>query len=215
MKNFSDKKRILFFGDSLTFCYDAKENDRLDFRKRWTTLVENKFKDNFNFIVEGQGGRTLSQDDGLEGKNGLKAFTQALYSHVYLDYIFIMLGTNNLKEKFRTEARDVAQEFLKYEQMLKDFYKDWEILSEEKTRIVLITPPMLNERFISKESPFYGSQHISNALSQEYKIIAEKLSWDFLDASRITVSDIDGIHLGEEGNIELAKLIENYIFSQK
>ncbi len=203
-----DKKTILFFGDSLTFCHDPNTNDRMDYENRWTTLVENKFSDTFRFIIEGQGGRTIDQDDGIEGKNGLKAFTQAIYSHIYLDYIFLMLGTNELKDRFRRSSKEIALKLLKYNEELKKWGIDWEEINLPK--VVLIAPPKINEKYI----PNWGitnAQQISNDLSEDYKKVSEKLNWDFIDASEIKVSEKDGVHLDEIGNKKLADLVINYL----
>jgi lysophospholipase L1-like esterase len=196
------KKTILFFGDSLTFCFDAESNDRHRYENRWTSLVEEKFNGKFRFIVEGQVGRTVDNDDGTEGKNGLKTFTQALYSHLYLDYIFIMLGTNELKENFRTDAETTANKFIKYKTVLEKWGVDWEETTFPK--IILVAPPRINENFLPPGWGHRGSEHISSK-------IAEELGWDFLDASDIPVSEKDGVHLDFEGNKRLAAKIIDYI----
>lgn len=202
------KKTVLFFGDSLTFCYDAKINDRMVYENRWTTIVENKFSDKYRFIIEGQGGRTIDNDDGIEGRNGVKAFTQVLYSHYYVDVIFIMLGTNELKDKFRTDAKTIAKKFEK----IKSVVDEWKVkprLFEPK--ITLVAPPKIYENFIPEGWGIVGAQEVSNELANEYEQVAKKLGWDFLDASEVKVSEVDGVHLDEKGNRELADLVSNYL----
>lgn len=203
----TDKKTVLFFGDSLTFGFDANTNDRHDFEDRWTSMVEEKFYVNFRFIVEGQGGRTIDNDDGTEGKNGLKSFTQAIYSHLYLDYVFIMLGTNNLKERFRLDAKEIANKFKKYQEEITKFEKDWEI--KKSFKVILVAPPKIYEDFIPKDWGFIGSQKISDQVAVEYQIIVTELGWEFIDASEIKVDQKDGVHLDEMGNKELADLVSN------
>lgn len=203
-----EKKTVLFFGDSLTFCHDAKVEDRMDYENRWTTLVANKFTDKFRFIVEGQGGRTIDNDDGIEGRNGVKAFTQVLYSHYPVYIIFIMLGTNELKDRFRTDAKTIANKFRKVQEVI----NVWQTKSRKVLpKIVLIAPPKVNEDFIPQGWGLTQAQEISNDLAYEYKQIAEILNWEYLDASMVEVCKEDGVHLDEKGNQELANLVINFL----
>jgi lysophospholipase L1-like esterase len=203
-----NKKTILFFGDSLTFGLDAQSDDRFDYEKRWTSIVEKEFSNTHRCVVEGQCGRTISDDDVTEGRNGLKAFIQSTYSHVYLDYIFIMLGTNDLKEKFRVSEKEMADKFKLYKEVLNKFESSW---TKKTAKVILIAPPKIDERHVPKKWGFKNSQNISNNLSTEYQNISESLSWDFLDASQVKVDPIYGVHLNIEGNLKVSELIISYL----
>ena len=63
----------------------------------------------FHVIEEGLPGRTTVWDDPIEGsKSGLKQLVPILYSHMPLDVLIIMLGTNDLKNRFSVSAMDVS-----------------------------------------------------------------------------------------------------------
>ncbi len=205
------KKTVLFFGDSLTFCYDAATRDRTIFEERWTSIVEEQLAERYRFIIEGQGGRTVDNDDKVEGRNGVKAFTQVLYSHYYVDIIFIMLGTNELKDRFRTDAETIANKYSKIKKII-DIWKEKPRLNVEfPLKVVLVAPPIINQSLIPFGWGIENAQEVSNDMSAEYDKIAVKLGWDYLDASKIKISSVDGIHLDKKGNEELAKLVINFL----
>ena len=62
-------------------------------------------------IEEGLGGRTTVNDDPVEGieKNGRTYLYPCLMSHKPLDVVAIMLGTNDLKQRFGKSAWEVAE----------------------------------------------------------------------------------------------------------
>ena len=61
-------------------------------------------------IEEGLNGRTTLRDDPIEGfKNGLDYLMPCLESHRPFDLITIMLGTNDLKNRFSVSALDIAE----------------------------------------------------------------------------------------------------------
>ena len=66
------KKRILCFGDSLTWGSDPCGGPRLE--ERWPMTLQALLGDGYTVIEEGQGGRTIATDDPAEGeKNGIYA----------------------------------------------------------------------------------------------------------------------------------------------
>ena len=58
-------------------------------------------------IEEGQPSRTTVRDDPIEGshKNGLRALPVCLELHMPLDLVILMLGTNDLKQRFAAIAQ--------------------------------------------------------------------------------------------------------------
>ena len=65
-------KRILCFGDSLTWGYDPANRVRFDEDSRWPCVMEKILGDGYKVIEEGQNGRTIATEDPAEGeKNGI------------------------------------------------------------------------------------------------------------------------------------------------
>ena len=66
------KKRVLCFGDSLTWGYDPDNRVRFPEDSRWPMVMQSELGDEYTVIEEGQNGRTIATEDPAEGeKNGL------------------------------------------------------------------------------------------------------------------------------------------------
>ena len=89
-------KTILFFGDSLTWGYNAVTTRRFPPKVRYTGIVSQNLPE-CRIIEEGLKGRTNALDDCLEPhRNGNKALPMVLCTHDPSDIFVIMLGTNEI-----------------------------------------------------------------------------------------------------------------------
>ena len=89
-------------GDSNTWGYDAETNGRFPDDVRWTGRLSERLGDSYTVIEEGLSGRTTVFEDPLnEGMSALPYLYPCLMSHAPLDYMVVMLGTNDCKEYCR------------------------------------------------------------------------------------------------------------------
>ena len=117
------KKRILCFGDSLTWGFNPHDCSRFDDDIRWTGVLQKLLGDEYKVIEEGQNGRTIAVDDPVEGeKNGLTYLIPCLDSHMPLDAMIVMLGTNDLKVRFGFTPKDIADEMDRFLGKVKMYY---------------------------------------------------------------------------------------------
>lgn len=102
-------RRILCYGDSNTWGYDAAADDRFPEEVRWTGVLQQLLGEGFRVIEEGQPGRTTVWDDPIEEhRNGKTALYSVLESQSPVDLVVLMLGTNDLKPRFSLNAFDIA-----------------------------------------------------------------------------------------------------------
>ena len=95
-------KRILCYGDSNTWGYDPATQERFDRATRWTGVLRTTLGDGYEILEEGLNGRTTVWDDPIEGyKNGHTYLVPCLETHRPVDLVVLMLGTNDLKKRFR------------------------------------------------------------------------------------------------------------------
>lgn len=143
-------KTVMCYGDSNTFGYDPTNGMRYPRAIRWTGVLQKLLGENYQVISEGCNGRTTIYDDPLEGwKNGLDYLKPCLNSHKPLDWVVMMLGSNDLKTCFHASAEAIA----KGASILVDTIQTF---TAEKQgfvpKILLLSPPEIGPAI--SESPF-------------------------------------------------------------
>lgn len=204
------KKRILCFGDSLTWGYDPVTCERFDEETRWPCVLQSLLGPDYAVVEEGQNGRTIATDDPTKGfKNGLDYVIPCIESHKPLEMMIIMLGTNDIKSKFGYTAGDIADEMKIFlERVLS--YNTFRLGGQMK--VLLVSPPLIGEgmsesRFFDK---FYDDEalEVSMGLAQLYRNLAETYGVYFLNsASYVEPSKEDSLHLDAENQRKLGRTI--------
>ena len=207
-----DERRIVCFGDSNTWGYNPESGSRYSDDIRWTKLLEKKLGGDYRIIEEGQNGRTIANPDPWEWgtKCGMDQILPILESHMPMEVLVIMLGSNDLKSKFGLPAPDIAgslQNMLKSVRGHLRYY-----LNNPDLKILIIAPPALGENFASSPfAEFFDADSVvqkSKDISKWFELVAGQFGCEFLDAtSQVTAGDVDSLHLSPEGHAKLAELV--------
>ncbi len=187
-----EAKRILCYGDSITFGRVPGEVKRFSVEERWTGVLQKLLGESYEIIEEGLRGRTTNiNDPELKGRNGLDYFFGCVLSLLPLDLIIIFLGTNDLKEQFNRTPQQSAEVFKEYKASIKEAC---DYLQEGLPKILLISPPLIKGDTAAEE------------FAVSYKEVASEIGAEFLDSAKsVTASDSDGTHLDKENNEKLAE----------
>ena len=211
------KKRVLCFGDSLTWGFDPDTRQRFDEDARWPRVMADVLGEGFEVIEEGQNGRTIATDDPAEGeKNGLKYIGPCLESHTPLDIVIIMLGSNDCKRKFSYSSMDIAGEM----QILLEKVKAYnEFRCQNRFKIILVSPPLISgaikDSWLGDSFGYETSSKLSSELADWYKKLASMYGTFFIDASGyVEASDSDGCHMDADNQRKLGKVIAGFIQEQ-
>lgn len=200
-------RTVLLFGDSNTHgtmpMPDLGFAGRFDRDERWAGRLAKLLPD-WEVIAEGHPGRTTVHDDPVEGahRNGLTVLPALLESHKPVDVVVIMLGTNDLKERFSVNAGDIALSLERLVRMIRasDCGPDG-----TGPQVLLVAPPPIIE-VGCLAGMFAGGAAKSRALAAEIEAAAKRAGVPFLDAGKVvTVSPIDGIHYDANANPALAE----------
>ncbi|MBP5261923.1 MAG: SGNH/GDSL hydrolase family protein [Clostridiales bacterium] len=204
------KKRVLCFGDSLTWGYDPVSCERFDEETRWPCVLQSVLGPDYAVVEEGQNGRTIATDDPTKGeKCGIDYVIPCIESHKPLELMIIMLGTNDIKSKFGYTAGDIADEMKVFlEKVIA--YNNFRLGGRMK--ILLVAPPHIGEdmahsRFFDK---FCNSnaREVSMGIADKYKELADNYGLLFLDSSLyVKASAEDSLHLDADGQVKLGKAI--------
>ncbi|MCQ2466843.1 MAG: SGNH/GDSL hydrolase family protein [Clostridia bacterium] len=204
------KKRILCFGDSLTWGFDPDTKTRFDEGIRWTSVLQEKLGSDYIVIEEGQNGRTIASDDPSEGeKNGMLYVGPCLESHKPLDLMIVMLGTNNLKPKFGLCSMDIAGQM---QIMVEKILSINHFKFGDAMKLIIVAPPCVGEKirdsWLGDSFGYEKAIATSKELASWYKTIAEQYNIGFIDAAQyVVVSDSDSIHMDARNQHKLGKVI--------
>ncbi len=209
MKNF----QILCYGDSNTWGHIPVTAGRYPRSARWPGVMAERLGSRFAVIEEGQCGRTTVWDDPLEGdKNGLRYLPACLESHMPLDMVILMLGTNDLKARFSLTALDIA---LGAERLVQVILKSGCGVSGHPPAILLAAPPPINPLDDVGAEMFFGGREKSAFLARRYAAVAEKWGCQFLDVGTvIAVDPADGVHYSEQSHRLLGEAMADRVSSR-
>ncbi len=198
-------KRVLCFGDSNTWGYNAQTWDRFPADVRWTGVMHASLGPGYEVIEEGLNGRTTVWNDPIEGyKNGYDYLIPCIETHKPLDLVIVMLGTNDLKQRFSVPAEDIA----KGAAVLVRAVQRSETGIGGAAPAVLLAAPAPVEEIGRFAEMFQGAAAKSRKLSAHFKAIAQELGCPLLDAGEIVVSSpVDGIHLEPEEHAKLGRAL--------
>lgn len=203
-------KRIVCFGDSNTWGYNAETDDRFSENIRWPKLLAQHLGDAYEVVEEGLSGRTSVCDDPLfEGLNGERYLTPCLRSHAPLSLVIIMLGTNDTKARFNLTSYNIAQGITRLAMKARQLLLENAHIAP---KVLVIAPPPIGEAYIhTPVGPVMGEgcAEKSRALGKYLeKLLPSDI--DFLNTEGIIqMNDIDYMHLTVEGHKLLAELVFN------
>lgn len=206
-------KTVLCYGDSNTYGREPGSlKGRLPFHSRWTTILEDKLGlHEYSVIPEGLPGRALSvydKEDDL--MSGLDYIIPCIKSHTPVDYVCILLGTNDLKQKFHISSEIIAQKLVDLALRITDTAQS----VGNYPNILIISTPVLQARYMTEQViDLFGSgieQSVSlHCIEHEY---CNKEHIPFLEITDLVpVSCKDGIHFDIEGHQKLANIVFDYI----
>ncbi len=198
-------KTILCFGDSNTWGFDPATGRRFDRAARWTGVLRRELGDGYEVVEEGLNGRTTVREDPVEGdKNGRRHFLPILESHMPLDLVVIMLGTNDLKHRFGLSAWDIASSVGVLAELALGFRSKH---APGSPKVMLMAPPPL-ARLTGFADLLEGGTEKSRQLGRHYRRVAGECGCEFLDAGEVIVSsDRDGIHFEAEEHAKLGRAV--------
>ena len=207
-------KNILCFGDSNTYGFIPAVGGRYDRDTRWTALLSKLLGEDYYVIEEGLNGRTNAFDDPLDfddTKNGRKMLPTILNSHIPLDLVIIMLGSNDSKLRFNATAYDIAKAQARLGEMATKITAE-KNFDGKPAKVLLISPIHVGPG-MADTSPFraeFGERSIflTKELAANVEEFAKATGAYFFDAASVAEpSPIDSLHLDEAGHKALAEAL--------
>ena len=209
----SKQRSILCFGDSLTWGWipveDGSPTLRYPFGQRWTGVMAAALGEDCHIIEEGLSARTTSADDPNDPRlNGSQYLPSAIASHLPLDLVIIMLGTNDTKPFFNRTPYDIAYGMSKLVGQVQTSAGGVGTPYPAPKCLVIAPPPLTRIPHPFFQGMFGGGHEKTAELAGQYKAMADFAKIDFLDAGKVITTDgCDGIHFTVQNNLDLDKAV--------
>jgi lysophospholipase L1-like esterase len=215
----SDARRILCYGDSLTWGWvpveEANPTWRYPREQRWTGALQSALGDGFEVIEDGVSARTTNVDDPLDPRlNGARYLPTALAAHSPLDLVVLLLGTNDTKAQFGRSSYEIATGLA--ELVGQVLTSPGGVGTTYPTpRVLIVSPPPLapmpHPWFAGM---FEGAHEKSRELPAHYAALASFVGVGYFEAGQVISTDgCDGIHLTASSNVELGTALADKVRS--
>jgi lysophospholipase L1-like esterase len=212
-------KRIMCFGDSLTWGWNpvlaGVPAECYPWNERWTGIMAAELGEEFEIIEEGLSARTTNVDDPTDPRlNGAAYLPAALASHMPLNLVIVMLGTNDTKVYFnRTPFEIAAGASVLLRQIA--YSMGGVGTAYPAPGAMLVAPPPLSDM----PSPWFaglfkGGREKTIQLAEHYAALAQFFRVPFFNAGDvISTEGVDGIHFSKENNALLGKALAEKVRS--
>lgn len=211
------EKSVLCFGDSLTWGWVPKEppvpSERFPRDVRWTGVLAATLGSGYRVLEEGLSGRTTTADDPTDPRlNGSRYLPAALATHLPLDLVILMLGTNDTKAALGRSAFDIATGMSVLVGQVQSCAGGVGT-SYPAPRVLVVSPPPLapvpDPWF---ELVFRGGQEKCAALAEMYRALAAFSGTAFFDAGSVISTDgVDGVHFSQQNNLDLGRALAGQV----
>ena len=202
--------QILCFGDSNTHGYNGETQGRFSWERRWTGLLAKRLGPEYRVIEEGLNGRTTGfVERGKKYRDPVPYLAPCMLSHMPLDLMIVMLGTNDTKPVFHVSPEEIACSMRKLMLRVRNYMR----VKEQRGQALLVAPVPMTASVLSSGIEFdLTSVEKSRQLAPLYRKLAEKLDVDFWDAGAAGIELCgDGCHLSELGHQQFAEEIERQV----
>lgn len=200
------KKEILCFGDSNTYGRNPEDGSRFPYEERWPGILSELLGDEYRIIEEGFSGRTIFADNPFfPGKRGLDHIDMILKTHLPLDLIIIMLGTNDAKMIYNASAKDIAYGAGILVDKIRQY--NWPVWLDRKPELLLVSPVNILPVGENEKEEAEKSLHFA----EYFRKIADSKGTFFLDAALYAKPGSDGLHISAEGHRGLAEALASFL----
>lgn len=218
----AETKRILAYGDSLTWgwipVHVAPPSRRFPPDSRWPGVMQQTLGTGYEIIEAGLNGRTTDIPDPTipqlsgSGLDGTADLPVTLATHLPLNLVLILLGTNDLKSMFGRSAFRIALGCAKLIDIAQNI-SGGVATDYPNPQVLLIAPPPLGTPTCFADF-FVGGVEKSQQFGRLYASIAELARVEFFDAATVIQTDgADGVHLTATAHRALGRALAEKVKS--
>ena len=196
-------KRILVYGDSNTWGSTA-DDTRIADADQWTNILQEKLGNDYKIIQNGVCGRSAGDYETTDKThyNGQAPFEVILRAAAPVDYIFILLGTNDIKARYNKSASEILENIRWYEKWVDEAVASPRRFENKTPKPVFVY--IVPAKIVVGKNP-YGTEY-EESLRQE---LAELMVSDLdktIVLGEIEMSE-DGVHYSIKGHFQAAEKV--------
>lgn len=201
-------KTILCFGDSNTYGYiPGSDGERYPREVRWPGRLQKLLGGDYAVVEEGLNGRTTAFGDDIEPyRKGLDYILPCVMSHSPVDLIILMLGTNDIKERYHVCAEEIGYGMEELVMKIAGYFQ----FRAQKPEILIVSPVPIGKT----DSVEFNALSIekSRKLASIYKELAQRFGCYFLNAADYVKGlGCDQIHYDPEHHAALCEGIRGAV----
>ena len=203
------RRRVMCYGDSLTWGSLPVESGIPTVRygdcDRWTGVLADQLGDGYEVLEEGLNGRTTNLDDPIDPRlNGARHLATAIATHMPLDLVVIMLGTNDAKAYFERSPLDIVTGIAALLGIVTASAGGGGTVYAAPHALLVAPPPLAPITNAWLAELFKGGREKTQALGKLYAELAAFVGIPFFDAGVVlSTGGTDGVHFSKENNVTL------------
>lgn len=202
-------KRVLCYGDSNTFGANPEGGQRFDEKTRYPKRLAALLGPEYEVIEEGLPGRTTVYETFVDPYvNGRTYLYPCLLSHMPLDLVILMLGTNDLSTGARVNAYYAAAGVERLVNLTRQVSMEQQMPCPQ---ILIVSPPLIsdttNNPVIENVFSMQEASQESRSFRTHYSDVAAARHCAFLAAEDYTQTGSDGVHMTKESHLALAQAL--------
>jgi lysophospholipase L1-like esterase len=203
-------RNILCYGDSNTYGLSPEwltgNPGRHAPDVRWPGALQKLLGDDYHIIEEGLNGRTTVFDDPTSfGRCGLDFLQICIESHLPLDLIILMLGTNDCRSLFGVSPAEIAAGMGR---LVQTALNPFIYMMFPVPKILIAAPVPIGEAATRLPDGITTLESVekSRRLAAQYEPLAKMMGCEFIDlGAAASASPDEGIHLTAEGHGAVAR----------
>lgn len=206
-------KRILCYGDSNTYGADPEGGSRFDENTRFPKVLASLLGPEYEVIEEGLPGRTTVYETFVDPHvNGRTYLYPCLLSHMPLDLVILMLGTNDLSTGANVNAYYAAAGAERLINLIRQLSMEQQMPCP---KILVVSPPLISgmtkNPIINNVFTMSTASRESRKFKQYFSDVANVRHCAFLAAEDFTEPGFDGVHITKQSHRKLAKALSREV----
>lgn len=204
-------KKIICYGDSNTFGFNPKDGSRYDKSIRWTGILSDILRNDYEIKEEGCNNRTafFENSDGLV-QSGQSYLVQCLEKHKDFDIFILALGTNDLQKFYDINEQVVING-------LESFITKISACNQT-ARIILVTPVLLDKTVLYGYFSYQFNERSIKAsvwIQNIYRAFADKNGLEIVNLNKfIKPSSFDGLHFDPKEHKAIAEKLAEQVLNK-